>query len=55
MLKQIKNLEGVETLHKLQQRTIQGGYIPSVREFCSNPSFWLSNYPFLANDPEYTC
>ncbi|WP_159099274.1 MULTISPECIES: hypothetical protein [Aquimarina] len=55
MLKKIKSLNGVETLNRVQQKTIQGGYIPTVSEFCTNPDLWLSRYPFLANNPAYQC
>ncbi|WP_160111954.1 hypothetical protein [Aquimarina sp. AU58] len=55
MLNKIKSLNEVETLSKVQQKIIQGGHIPTVSQFCTNPILWLSRYPFLANDPAYQC
>ncbi len=44
-------------LNKEQQKTLKGGFIPSLYQFCCTRTqgFWISQYPFLGNDPYYTC
>ncbi|MFY7670378.1 hypothetical protein ACOSP6_04770 [Tenacibaculum sp. MEBiC06402] len=46
-----------KNLSKDQQQTIKGGYIPTLYQFCCTRTqgFWISQYPFLVNDPYYTC
>ncbi len=58
MLAKILKLKDVQQLNKNQQKMISGGYIPSLEEFCCGPrsqGWWIERYPFLANDPYYTC
>lgn len=55
MKKTILNLG--KNLTKQQQQSISGGYIPTLYQFCCTRTqgFWISQYPFLGNDPYYTC
>lgn len=58
MIKKILSLKNVEQLTSKQQKMIKGGYIPTPYEFCCGhrpQSFWIANYPFIANDPYYSC
>ena len=58
MLNKIKNLQGVQKLTKFQKSKVLGGRIPTLKEFCCGPrsqGWWLQQYPFLGNDPYYTC
>ncbi len=58
MLHKILKLKEVQQLNKNQQKTITGGRIPTLREFCCGPrsqGWWISHYPFLATDPYFTC
>lgn len=57
-MKQIKKSQKAKTLSKKEQKSIKGGYIPSLEEFCCGPrsqGWWIQIYPFLANDPYYNC
>ncbi len=49
MLKNLKNLDGVEQISKSQQKEIKGGYVPTLWQFCCTRTqgFWLSHYPWL--------
>ncbi len=55
MKKQILNLG--KTLNRIQQKEINGGYVPTPYQFCCTRTqgFWLGHYSFLANDPLYVC
>ncbi len=46
-----------QSLNKVQQQNITGGFIPTLYQFCCTRTqgFWISQYPFLGNDPYYTC
>ena len=58
MLVKIISLKDTQQLDKNQQRSIKGGYIPRLEEFCCGPrsqGWWIQHYPFLANDSYYTC
>lgn len=58
MLKTILNCKNTQKLSKSQQKQVSGGYIPSLEEFCCGPrsqGWWIAQYPFIANDPYYTC
>lgn len=55
MKKSILNLGKI--LNKIEQKNINGGYIPTLYQFCCSrtQSFWIEAYPFLGNDTYYTC
>ncbi|MCT4699666.1 hypothetical protein [Tenacibaculum haliotis] len=55
MKKQILNLG--KALNKAEQKQVNGGYIPNLYQFCCTRTqgFWIDSYPFLGNDPYYTC
>lgn len=58
MLKTILDLNNTQKLSKTQQKSISGGYIPTLEQFCCGPrsqGWWIQQYPFLGNDPYYTC
>ena len=46
-----------KALNKVEQKQVNGGYIPTLYQFCCTRTqgFWLEAYPFLGNDPYYTC
>ncbi|CAL2104709.1 conserved protein of unknown function [Tenacibaculum sp. 190130A14a] len=55
MKKSILNLG--KALNRENQKRINGGFIPTLYQFCCTRTqgFWISNYPFIASDPFYTC
>ena len=58
MIKNLLNIKNVKLLNAKQQKMVKGGYIPTPYQFCCGyrpQSFWLQDYPFLANDPSYNC
>ncbi|WP_299124034.1 hypothetical protein [uncultured Tenacibaculum sp.] len=55
MKKSILNIG--KALDKVEQKEIKGGFIPTLYQFCCTRTqgFWISQYPFIGNDPFYTC
>ncbi|TPN86141.1 hypothetical protein [Aquimarina algicola] len=48
----------LKQISREQQKFINGGRIPTLKEFCCGPrsqGWWIQQYPFLATDPYYTC
>ncbi|MEX6626208.1 hypothetical protein [Tenacibaculum salmonis] len=55
MKKSILNLG--KALNKTEQKNVNGGYVPTPFQFCCTRTqgFWINNYPFIGEDPDYIC